>query len=90
MTCASCVNRIERYLRKLDGVESATVNLATERATVIARPDVTIEAILKAVEAAGYDARLIVDGAEVPATAGTATSRSIPSRMRPRREATGR
>ena len=61
MTCASCVNRIERYLRKLDGVASANVNLATERATVVARPDVTVEQILGAVEAAGYDARLIVD-----------------------------
>src|SRR4051794_30580393 len=30
MTCASCVNRIERFLRKSDGVESASVNLATE------------------------------------------------------------
>ena len=34
MTCASCVNRIERYLRKVDGVDEATVNLATETATV--------------------------------------------------------
>ena len=33
MTCASCANRIERRLNKLDGV-SATVNYATERATV--------------------------------------------------------
>jgi Cu+-exporting ATPase len=34
MTCASCVNRIERYLNKLDGVERANVNLATETASV--------------------------------------------------------
>jgi P-type Cu+ transporter len=34
MTCASCVNRIERYLNRADGVTSANVNLATERATV--------------------------------------------------------
>ena len=34
MTCASCVNRIERFLRKTPGVAEATVNLATERATV--------------------------------------------------------
>ena len=33
MTCASCVNRIERYLAKTPGVETATVNLATEVAT---------------------------------------------------------
>ena len=34
MTCASCVNRITRFLRKVDGVEDANVNLATETATV--------------------------------------------------------
>ncbi len=59
MTCASCVNRIERYLRKVDGVEEANVNLATETASV--RYDaarVTLEDLGRAVEAAGYDARL--------------------------------
>ena len=34
MTCASCVNRIERFLRRTDGVLDASVNLATEQATV--------------------------------------------------------
>jgi Cu+-exporting ATPase len=59
MTCASCVNRIERYLRKADGVIEATVNLATETASV--RYDsrrIAPEALGKAVEAAGYEARL--------------------------------
>jgi len=59
MTCASCVNRIERYLGKLDGVTKANVNLATERATVVAGPSVTVDQIIAAVEAAGYDARLV-------------------------------
>ena len=40
MTCASCVNRIERFLRKTPGVEAATVNLATETATIRYLPDV--------------------------------------------------
>ena len=40
MTCASCVNRIERFLRKTDGVVEANVNLATERATVTVDPAV--------------------------------------------------
>ncbi|MDQ6909271.1 MAG: heavy metal translocating P-type ATPase, partial [Actinomycetota bacterium] len=71
MTCASCVNRIERYLRKLDGVTTANVNLATERATVVAGPSVTADQTIAAVEAAGYDARLIVDGGAQP-QAGTA------------------
>ena len=64
MTCASCVNRIERYLRKVDGVAEANVNLATERASITARPDVTIERLITAIEAAGYDARVL--GAGVP------------------------
>ena len=34
MTCASCVNRIERFLSRTPGVETAAVNLATEQATV--------------------------------------------------------
>ena len=59
MTCASCVNRIERYLRKADGVIEATVNLATESASI--RYDaarITPAGLGQAVEAAGYEARL--------------------------------
>ena len=56
MTCASCANRIERKLNKLDGV-SATVNYATEKATVDYDPDVAEpDDLLGAVEAAGYQA----------------------------------
>ena len=58
MTCASCVNRIERFLRKTPGVEDATVNLATEIATIRYLPDVAGRAeLVGAVEAAGYDVR---------------------------------
>ncbi len=58
MTCASCVNRIERFLRATDGVESASVNLATEIATIRYLPDVADRArFVDAVEAAGYDVR---------------------------------
>ncbi|HYL41466.1 MAG TPA: heavy metal translocating P-type ATPase, partial [Candidatus Binatus sp.] len=58
MTCASCVNRIERFLRKTPGVEQATVNLATEVATIRYLPDVAGRAeLVEAVEAAGYDVR---------------------------------
>ena len=42
MTCASCVNRIERFLGKTPGVESATVNLATETATSATSPTARI------------------------------------------------
>src|SRR4029079_12369945 len=56
MTCASCVNRIERFLRKTDGVEGASVNLATEVATVRYAPDRVGRAELAgAIEAAGYE-----------------------------------
>jgi Cu+-exporting ATPase len=58
MTCASCVNRIERFLRKTPGVEEATVNLATEVATIRYLPAEAGRAeLVAAVEAAGYDIR---------------------------------
>jgi Cu+-exporting ATPase len=58
MTCASCANRIERKLNRLDGV-SASVNYATERATVDFDPaTVAPERLVEAVEAAGYQAVL--------------------------------
>ena len=61
MTCASCANRIERKLNKLDGV-SATVNYATEKATVEFDPEsVEPDRLVEAVEAAGYQASLPSD-----------------------------
>ncbi|HTF53917.1 MAG TPA: heavy metal translocating P-type ATPase [Pseudonocardia sp.] len=57
MTCASCANRIERKLNKLDGV-TATVNYATEKARVSAPGGVDPATLLAQVEAAGYTARL--------------------------------
>ena len=55
MTCASCANRIERKLNKLDGV-TATVNYATEKARVSAPAGVTVEDLVGTVRQAGYDA----------------------------------
>ena len=57
MTCASCAGRIERKLNKLDGV-TATVNYATEKASVDVAGDVTPEQLIAAVETAGYTAQL--------------------------------
>jgi P-type Cu+ transporter len=55
MTCASCVNRVEKAIGKVAGVERAAVNLATERATVSYDPDqTTMAALATAVERAGY------------------------------------
>jgi P-type Cu+ transporter len=56
MTCASCAARIERKLNKLDGVE-ATVNFATEQATVRTEPPIELGRLIDAVESAGYSAR---------------------------------
>jgi Cu+-exporting ATPase len=55
MTCASCVSRIERKLNKLDGVE-ATVNFATEQATIHCDESVRVDDLVSAVEGAGYHA----------------------------------
>lgn len=55
MTCASCVGRVERALQAVPGVSQATVNLATERATV--RGVAATEALLAAIGKAGYEAR---------------------------------
>ncbi|MFG1865838.1 heavy metal translocating P-type ATPase [Microbispora bryophytorum] len=57
MTCASCANRIERKLNKLDGV-TATVNYATEKAKVTFPADVDPLLLVAEVEKAGYTARL--------------------------------
>ena len=58
MTCASCVRRIERALAKVEGVASASVNLATERAQVrFAAAPVPVPVLRAAVERAGYGVR---------------------------------
>jgi len=57
MTCASCANRIERKLNKLDGV-TATVNYATEKAKVSFPAQLDPDVLLTTVEQAGYTAAL--------------------------------
>ena len=57
MTCASCANRIERKLNKIDGVV-ATVNYATEKAKVAFPEDLDPVELVKTVEQAGYSATL--------------------------------
>jgi Cu+-exporting ATPase len=59
MTCASCVNRITRFLAKVEGVDEANVNLASESATVRYDADrLTVADLVAAVDAAGYVARV--------------------------------
>jgi copper-(or silver)-translocating P-type ATPase len=62
MTCAACVGRVERALGRVPGVHSATVNLATEQATVEVEPATTAEALVAAVDKAGYTATPVRDG----------------------------
>ncbi len=62
MTCASCVGRVEKALLKVPGVSGATVNLATERATIQALSTVPVVALKAAVEKAGYEASEPDDG----------------------------
>ncbi len=57
MSCASCVGKIEGALGKLNGIISATVNLATEKAAIEYLPEVvTLSDIAKAIESVGYEA----------------------------------
>ncbi|AXK87025.1 Cu+-exporting ATPase [Nocardia farcinica] len=71
MTCASCANRIEKKLNKLDGV-TATVNYATEKARVDFTGDIAPEDLIATVEAAGYTAAL-----PAPATTGEPQSARV-------------
>jgi len=55
MSCASCVSRIETALKKVDGVTQASVNLATERADITSNISIDRQALINAIEHAGYE-----------------------------------
>ncbi|GAA3340334.1 heavy metal translocating P-type ATPase [Curtobacterium pusillum] len=74
MTCASCANRIERKLNKLPGV-TASVNYATESASVTLPADLAVDDAIRTVEAAGY-------GAHLPEPPGADTDELAPLRRR--------
>ncbi|KPX28959.1 Heavy metal translocating P-type ATPase [Pseudomonas coronafaciens pv. garcae] len=61
MTCASCAGRVERALAKVPGVNSVTVNLASERAHVVTALQTDPQTLVAAVSRAGYGATLIQD-----------------------------
>ncbi len=80
MTCASCVGRVERKLKKLPGVHPQ-VNLATETATITLDSDYSDEELQKVVEAAGYEGTVIrretpQEAAELAAVRGKAHSQA--------------
>ncbi|HEV6964050.1 heavy metal translocating P-type ATPase [Roseateles sp.] len=56
MSCASCVRRVEKALQAVPGVQSASVNLATEKASIKALPNVPVAALTAALDKAGYPA----------------------------------
>jgi Cu+-exporting ATPase len=64
MHCAACVSRVEQALGSVPGVGAATVNLANERARVRVLQAVEPEALVRAVRAAGYDARPVSGAGE--------------------------
>ncbi|CAB3803527.1 Copper-exporting P-type ATPase [Paraburkholderia ultramafica] len=66
MTCASCVARVEKALNKVAGVSSASVNLATEQATIKALAGVSPDVLVSTVQKAGYDATIPESDVEQP------------------------
>jgi P-type Cu+ transporter len=77
MTCASCVNRVEKALGRVPGVQQATVNLATEQADIELAEPVPLETLIEAVRLAGYEAepshRITAETSQ-EVQAGTATA----------------
>ena len=61
MSCASCVGRVDKALNGLDGVEDASVNLASDSAEVTYSDKVSVNDLIKAVKGAGYDAHEVLD-----------------------------
>ncbi|MDP2056135.1 MAG: heavy metal translocating P-type ATPase, partial [Thiobacillus sp.] len=74
MTCASCSARVEKALNKVPGVLAASVNLATEQATVMVAQGTSAASLIAAVERAGYGAQLPLPTGEAPA----APARALP------------
>jgi P-type Cu+ transporter len=72
MTCAACAARVEKKLNAIASV-SATVNLATERATVTAPASVSVQAMIEAIERAGYGADVLDRGPGGESPAGDAS-----------------
>ncbi|MFA9556618.1 heavy metal translocating P-type ATPase [Evansella sp. AB-rgal1] len=69
MTCASCVNRVEKKISRVDGVESVNVNLATHQAQVVGNiEDGKVDEIISSVEKIGFGAKLLEDGKEEDVT----------------------
>ena len=76
MSCASCVMRVEKALKKIPGVTEVSVNLATERASIATAEPVAPAALIAAIEKAGYQAHQhIPEETAAPAS----TKKQLPS-----------
>jgi Cu+-exporting ATPase len=75
MTCAACSTRVERALGKVPGVTRATVNLATEQASIQTRPGMPADVLVAAIEKAGYTATPVTDAPPPRSEASPALSR---------------
>jgi len=84
MHCASCVAQVEKALTGVPGVQSASVNLATERAEVVATPDVAAATLEEAVRHAGYQAHAAAEG-RTPGTAAIGAAEAADARQSRRR-----
>ena len=70
MSCASCVRRVEKALQAVPGVQAASVNLATEKASVKVLPNVRAAALTAALDKAGYPATAVESATPPPAASG--------------------
>ncbi|MBP2292614.1 heavy metal translocating P-type ATPase [Azospirillum rugosum] len=77
LTCASCVGRVEKALKRVPGVADVAVNLATERARVTFADQPDVKAVAEAIEAAGYEPQK----AEFDLTVGGMTCASCVGRV---------
>ena len=80
MTCASCVGRVERALKKVPGVQNAVVNLATERASVTVNDGTDVGTLIAAIAKAGYEAAPVPQAGEGAAVEDATAQRQAAER----------
>ena len=79
MTCASCVARVERVLKRVPGVQEVSVNLATELARVESSQPVPFDALAQVIDKAGYQAFAVPDPDAAPAAQGEDAAAAAPA-----------
>lgn len=80
MTCASCVNSVQKALERTEGVDTASVNFGTHSAQVFGSAET--QALIAAVESAGYGAEPIVDMREAERTRAEQDAKTYQKRLR--------